>query len=173
LPEKTIVHTAASVSKDILSRAGEHFGVLYPLQSLKKESNHLPDIPFIIDASDENTMKELEALAHSISDKVIEAGDDTRKKLHLAAVFCNNFVNHIYTLAENYCRSENIDFKLMIPLIKETALRIEEIAPKHAQTGPALRHDLTTIEQHKALLANYPDMLRIYDLFTKSIYNSR
>jgi predicted short-subunit dehydrogenase-like oxidoreductase (DUF2520 family) len=118
-------------------------------------------------------MKELEALAHSISDKVIEAGDDTRKKLHLAAVFCNNFVNHIYTLAENYCRSENIDFKLMIPLIKETALRIEEIAPKHAQTGPALRHDLTTIEQHKALLANYPDMLRIYDLFTKSIYNSR
>ena len=63
LPGKTIVHTAASVSKNVLKKASKHFGVFYPLQSLKKELDHSPDIPIIIDASDENTLNELETLA--------------------------------------------------------------------------------------------------------------
>ena len=75
-PDKTIVHTAASVSKNILKSATSHFGVLYPLQSLKKETGYLPNIPVIIDASDPATLKRLETLALSISDIVIEAGDD-------------------------------------------------------------------------------------------------
>src|SRR5688572_22496702 len=36
LPAKTIIHTAASVSKDILKGSSNHFGVFYPLQSLNK-----------------------------------------------------------------------------------------------------------------------------------------
>src|SRR5215208_7365552 len=85
LPDKTIVHTAASVPKSILKDASSHFGVFYPLQSLKKEIGGLPDIPIIIDASDEATLQELERLAHSISDNVAEADDGQRLKLHLAA----------------------------------------------------------------------------------------
>ena len=37
LPDKTVVHTAASVSKNIFEKSASHFGVFYPLQSLKKE----------------------------------------------------------------------------------------------------------------------------------------
>src|SRR5215216_190141 len=44
LPNKTIVHTAASVSKNVLKNKASHFGVFYPLQSLRKEISHLPDI---------------------------------------------------------------------------------------------------------------------------------
>src|SRR6476646_5966303 len=40
--DKTVVHTAASVSKDVLKNGAEHYGVLYPLQSLKKDSGYLP-----------------------------------------------------------------------------------------------------------------------------------
>src|SRR6476646_375483 len=75
LPAKTIVHTAASVPLDILKNASAHFGVLYPLQSLKKESGRLPEIPIIIDASDAATLQELDTLAHSISTQVVTAGD--------------------------------------------------------------------------------------------------
>src|SRR5436305_7552374 len=49
LQDKTVVHTAASVSKDVLKDKAGHFGVFYPLQSLKKEIDHLPEIPVIID----------------------------------------------------------------------------------------------------------------------------
>jgi hypothetical protein len=45
--------------------------------------------------------KTLETLAHSIAEeKVTEAGDDARLKLHVAAVIVSNFPNHLYALAE-------------------------------------------------------------------------
>jgi predicted short-subunit dehydrogenase-like oxidoreductase (DUF2520 family) len=172
LPDKTIVHTAASVSKEVLNKA-EHYGVFYPLQSLKKDSTYLPDIPIIIDASDEMTLGVLHNLANSITDKVIKAGDEERMKLHLAAVLSNNFVNHLYALAESYCQKEGLDFRLLIPLIKETALRVETISPLQAQTGPALRHDISTIQKHEELLVNYPHLRKIYHLFTESIWNEQ
>lgn len=173
LPNKTIVHTAASVSKNILKNAADHFGVFYPLQSLKKELSYLPEMPIIIDANDEATLHELDILAHSITDKVVEADDESRLKLHLAAVFCNNFVNHIYALTETYCRNEGIDFSLMLPLIKETAARLQDVSPSKSQTGPALRNDINTIDKHLELLQKYPELKKMYEMFSASIYNSR
>lgn len=173
LPDKTIVHTAASVSKDILQKAASHFGVFYPLQSLKKDTVYLPDIPVVIDASDEKTLMELDGLAHTISDRVVEANDEQRLKLHLAAVLCNNFVNHLYALAEAYCVQEGIDFQLLLPLIRETAARIETASPSQSQTGPAMRNDRNTIDKHLALLGQYPELKKIYLLFTDSIHHHR
>jgi predicted short-subunit dehydrogenase-like oxidoreductase (DUF2520 family) len=169
LPEKTIVHTAASVSKNILKGSTSHFGVFYPLQSLKKENRHSPEIPIIIDASDETTLHLLENLASTISTTVAEANDAQRLKLHLAAVFCNNFVNHLYALMEDYCHKENLDFNLLIPLIQETALRLATISPSSSQTGPATRADQTTIDKHLALLASHQHLKELYEMMTKSI----
>jgi predicted short-subunit dehydrogenase-like oxidoreductase (DUF2520 family) len=169
LPEKTIVHTAASVSKNILKGSTSHFGVFYPLQSLKKENRHTPEIPIIIDASDETTLHVLENLANTISTTVAEADDAQRLKLHLAAVFCNNFVNHIYALMEDYCHKENLDFNLLIPLIKETTLRLTTISPSSVQTGPATRADKATIDKHLALLASHQHLKQLYEMMTKSI----
>jgi len=169
LPEKTIVHTAASVSKNILKGSTSHFGVFYPLQSLKKENRHTPEMPIIIDASDETTLHVLENLANTISTTVAEADDAQRLKLHLAAVFCNNFVNHIYALMEDYCHKENLDFNLLIPLIKETTLRLTTISPSSVQTGPATRADKATIDKHLALLASHQHLKQLYEMMTKSI----
>jgi predicted short-subunit dehydrogenase-like oxidoreductase (DUF2520 family) len=172
LIDKTIVHTAASVSKDVLKGNSEHYGVLYPLQSLKKDSSYLPDIPVIIDASDKQTLAVLDVLAHSISDRVVEAGDETRVKLHLAAVMVNNFTNHLYALVEKYCHQEGLDFYLLLPLIKETAARLNTVPPAKSQTGPALRGDTVTIEKHLALLEKYPQLKKIYSLLSESIRQS-
>jgi predicted short-subunit dehydrogenase-like oxidoreductase (DUF2520 family) len=172
LPNKTIVHTAASVSKNVLNKS-QHYGVFYPLQSLKKESVSLPDTPIIIDASDQQTLDLLENLANTITKNVIKANDEERMKLHLAAVFSNNFVNYLYALAEEYCRAEGINFKLLVPLIQETALRVQTINPSNAQTGPAFRHDAATIQRHEELLKSYPELKKFYLLFTESIWNQK
>lgn len=169
LPDKTIVHTAASVSKNILKDKASHYGVFYPLQSLKKEITHLPEVPIIIDASDEKTLEELESLALTITERVVEASDEQRVKLHLAAVLCNNFVNHIYALTQEYCAAEHIDFSLLIPLITETAARLNDLPAAAAQTGPAIRHDETTIQKHLKLLEKYPSLQNLYSFLTQSI----
>ncbi|HVG16710.1 MAG TPA: DUF2520 domain-containing protein [Chitinophagaceae bacterium] len=170
MTDKTIVHTAASVSKEVLKKA-DHYGVFYPLQSLNKHSGNLPRIPIIIDASDETTFQLLSTLAHSISEQVIVGDDEKRLKLHLAAVLVNNFTNHIYALAEDFCMKEGIDFQLLTPLIDETTNRLQTISPSNAQTGPAIRHDATTIKEHLSLLKEYPRLKNLYKVFTDSIQN--
>jgi predicted short-subunit dehydrogenase-like oxidoreductase (DUF2520 family) len=173
LGNKTVVHTAASLPLDALKGKTDHYGVLYPLQSLKKEVRHLPDIPILIDASDKETLGLLDVLAHSISGHVYQASDEMRAKLHLAAVMVNNFTNHLFALVEAYCREEGLDFYLLLPLIKETASRLDEISPSKTQTGPAVRNDAVTIEKHLALLQQHPQLKKLYELFTESIKQSR
>jgi predicted short-subunit dehydrogenase-like oxidoreductase (DUF2520 family) len=57
----------------------------------------------------------------------------------------------------------------LLPLIEETARRIKNISPRQSQTGPAARNDEETIQKHLALLEKYPDLKKIYELFTASI----
>lgn len=169
-PGKVVAHTAASVPKEVLNKVSDHYGVFYPLQSLRKEMTHLPDVPVFFDGSDEFTKSTLAALAHSIAPvQALEAGDADRQKLHVAAVVVSNFTNHLYTLAEDYCRKEGLDFKQLLPLIEETALRIKTVSPKAAQTGPAIRHDSETIRKHLELLNGHPRLKNIYLLLTESL----
>ena len=170
LPGKVVVHTAASVPKEILKTVTDHYGVIYPLQSLRKEMNSLPDIPLYFDGSDVATRNTLEALANSVSyQHAVVADDQQRLKLHVAAVVVSNFVNHLYVLAEEYCKSEGLSFKQLLPLIEETALRIREVSPRQAQTGPAIRHDGETLQKHLEILKDHPALKNIYLLLTESI----
>ena len=170
LPGKVVAHTAGSVPKDVLKSVSSHYGVFYPLQSVRKENNELPDIPIFIDAADSVAKETLEKLAASFSkEHVIVANDCDRLKMHVAAFIVSNFSNHIYALAEEYCKKEGLDFKQLIPLIEETASRIKNNSPSQSQTGPAVRHDQPTIEQHLEQLKKYPKLQEIYRVMTGSI----
>ncbi len=170
LPGKVVAHTAASVPKEVLKHVTGHYGVFYPLQSLRKEMKTLPEVPVFFDGHDEWTKRKLEELARSISpESVREAGEEDRAKLHVAAVVVSNFTNYLYKLAEEYCKAEGLDFKQLLPLIEETAGRVKEISPAQTQTGPAVRHDQETIRRHLELLKNHPRLKNIYVLLTESI----
>jgi predicted short-subunit dehydrogenase-like oxidoreductase (DUF2520 family) len=170
VPGKVAAHTAGSVKKEVLKNMTLHYGVFYPLQSLRMEVKELPEIPVFIDASDEIAKKKLEELATSISkENVVVANDDLRLKMHVAAVIVSNFTNHLYKLAEEYCQKEGIDFRQLLPLIEETASRLKTVAASKSQTGPAARRDDPTIEQHLKLLEKHPQLKKIYQVMTESI----
>lgn len=174
LPGKVVAHTAASVHADVLKNVTAHYGVFYPLQTLRKEMSRLPDIPVYFDGHDTIAKQVLQQLALSVSYyPPVEAGDEQRVKLHVAAVIVNNFVNHLLALAEEYCKREGIAFAQLLPLIDETVSRIKEVSPKQAQTGPAIRHDDETIRRHLKILEGHPELKNIYLLLTSSIQGER
>ncbi len=169
--DKVIVHTAGSVSKDVLINFSKKYGVLYPLQSLRKEMKTIPPIPFLIDGSDDEVINFIETFAHTISTSVKFAGDEQRLKLHAAAVVVSNFTNHLYAIAEDFCGKEKVDFNLLKPLIVETANRIQQISPSKVQTGPAIRKDIYTLDKHLRLFTAHPKMRTTYLRLTDSIMN--
>jgi predicted short-subunit dehydrogenase-like oxidoreductase (DUF2520 family) len=171
--DKLVVHTAASVSKNVLQNISTNYGVLYPLQSLRKEMHHVVDIPLLIDGNSEQTVKSIQDFALTISPIVNQADDDQRLKLHVAATIANNFTNHLFSLTETFCKNENIDFKLLLPIINETVRRLDTYSPSDIQTGPAVRNDISTIDKHLTVLANYPKLKNLYQLITESIRFNR
>jgi len=169
LEDKLIVHTCGSVSKNVLTEISEKHGVIYPLQSLNKDSGDLPQIPLLIDGSTTEILSYLMKFAKTISNDVSAANDEERLKFHVAAVFVNNFTNHLYAIADDFCTQENIDFRKLMPLIAETAERIKKFPPKEVQTGPALRQDIYTLGKHLKMLSADPDLKYIYLKLSESI----
>jgi len=169
LKNKFVVHTAGSVSKDVLNSVSDKYGVIYPLQSLNKNKEELPEIPLLIDASSTDCLAYLKNFAVTISDNVAVAPDSERLKYHIAGVFVNNFTNHLYALTDDFCRQENIDFIKLMPLIEQTSNRIKKHSPKEVQTGPAIRQDLYTLGKHLKMLSADPDLKYIYLKLSESI----
>ncbi|HVV07345.1 MAG TPA: DUF2520 domain-containing protein [Puia sp.] len=173
LPGRLVVHTGGAVPKEVLLKVSANSGVLYPLQSLRRELRPYPEIPLLVDANLPADLDRILDVARSISGQVQAADNDTRLKLHLAAVLVNNFTNHLYVLAEEYCRKEGADFNMLLPLIRETALRLSGIPPRDAQTGPAIRGDEATIGRHLELIGNYKDIKEVYTLITRQIQEEK
>ena len=172
LGDKVIVHTAGSISKDVLNAVSANYGVMYPLQSLNKESNcNEIKIPLLIDGNNDDTLQLIQQLADSISPMVSVMTDDNRLKLHVAAVIANNFTNHLYSLAYDFCKKEGIDFEMLQPLIEETALRLKKHSPAEMQTGPAKRKDIITLDKHLRILNTHPQLRSVYLKMTDSIMN--
>jgi len=166
---RLVVHTAGSVPKDVLKKCSENYGVLYPLQTLRKEMTELPEVPFLIDANSQQSINTLQRLASSASNRVEVMTDDQRAGMHLAAVIVSNFCNHLYDLAAQFCKGEHLDFNLLYPLILETASRLKNNTPDQLKTGPAVRKDISTLEKHLRLLSNYPKLKTTYTRLTDSI----
>ena len=169
LGKKLVVHTAGSVSMEVLKELSENYGVLYPLQSLSKNAEHTPQIPLLIDGSSDFVKNELELFAKTLSPDVSFANDEERLRYHIAAVLVGNFTNHIYALAEEFCDKEHIDFKSLYPLIQETCSRIQDQSPKKVQTGPALREDILTMGKHLKALTPHADLKYLYLKLSESI----
>ncbi|MFZ1529133.1 MAG: F420-dependent NADP oxidoreductase [Ferruginibacter sp.] len=168
---KPVVHTAGGVNKDVLKKYSDNYGVLYPVQTLRKQMTEIPRIPFLVDGSSEEMIEFVENFAKTLSGDVNRANDEERIRLHLAAVIVSNFTNYMYSIAEDYCKKEKVDFNILKPLIMETAQRVMEHSPAEVQTGPAVRKDIQTMDKHLRLLVNYPKLRTTYLRITDSIMN--
>jgi len=169
-----LVHTCGPKSMDILASKSAHVGVFYPLQSFSKEKRvDMLKVPIMLESTSNDLYTKLFALADSISNRVIDVKGEDRLKYHLAAVFANNFTNYLYTEAEHYLQSNDLDFSILHPIILETASRILELSPTKLQTGPAKRGDSITIERHLELLKSHPQLEGLYKMLTAGIQSRK
>ena len=166
-----VMHTAGSCSMEVLETMSTSFGVLYPLQTLRKEMEMLPEIPFLIEANNEDTLGFIKKFAETLSDNVTIQNAEQRLRLHASAVIVNNFTNYLFSVAEKFCSDEKVDFKLLLPLIKQTSARVQQHSPLSMQTGPAVRGDITTLDKHLRLLTDYPKLRTLYMRLTDGIMN--
>ena len=166
--EKLVVHTSGSVGLKALSGPYRK-GVCYPLQTFSRERDvDFREIPVLIETDTTKDLVLLRELAMGLSDNVLEVSSEKRRFLHLAAVFANNFTNHLCHISSELLREKALPFSLLLPLIRESAEKLSQMEPYDAQTGPARRGDQATMEEHMKLLGNKSHW-EIYTLLSNSI----
>lgn len=165
---RLVAHTSGGATIEAINEH-QRRAVFYPLQSFSKHTAvDYRSVPICIEAEHKDDEQLLQKVGSSISDKVVGVSSEDRAQLHLAAVYVNNFVNHLYHISEGILAEKNLDFDLLKPLILETARKVQYITPSEAQTGPALRNDANTIKKHVALLED-EELKELYAFFTKAI----
>jgi len=166
-----VVHTSGTASIDTLDIKNRR-GVFYPLQTFSKNKDiDFSVIPICLEAENTFDFRDLDTVAKSISNAVFPINSEQRKALHVAAVFVNNFTNHLYQIGQEICDENQVSFEILKPLIQETAEKIKTLDPIDAQTGPAKRDDSSTITAHLEYLTN-ENQKNIYKILTQSIQHN-
>lgn len=163
-----VAYTSGMLAIYELKSSRENLGVFYPLQTFSKTREiNFCDIPILVEGTNGAFADTLFQLGERISRNVHYISSEERKTIHLAAVFCNNFVNHLLYQSNEIMLDKKLDFNLLLPLLEETIRKAKSIGPKAAQTGPAKRNDQKTIEKHLSQLEG--ERKEIYEVITKSI----
>jgi predicted short-subunit dehydrogenase-like oxidoreductase (DUF2520 family) len=171
LKNQLIVHTSGSAALEEISDNNRR-GVFYPLQTFTKGKKvDFKEIPICIETEYSADLEILQKISKTISDKTYIINSQQRKALHVAAVFVNNFTNHMYQLGSEICQKNQIPFTILEALIAETAVKVRTLTPLEAQTGPAKRNDRKTIDSHIHFLKSDATKQSIYKLLTQSIQN--
>ncbi|MCW5908665.1 MAG: DUF2520 domain-containing protein [Chitinophagales bacterium] len=168
--DKIVVHTSGTKTKDLLSFCSANYGIFYPLQTMTKLSKvDFSNVPVLIEGNNEATLQLLETLARSLSKQTHKVTEEQRQWIHVAAVFANNFTNHLFAVSEEILTMHGLDFEILKPLIFRSIENLREHSPAVLQTGPAARRDKLTIERHLALLEQHKNFQELYRLLSDSI----
>lgn len=173
-----VVHTTGSVTMDVLKIVDcGGYGVLYPFQTISKARPLLSDsIPLLVEASDVEVCGKIMDIARSFGfTDIMEADSGMRRRTHLAGTFVCNFTNALIGIGQRIFEECGINPKIANPLLSETMEKLGHLSASDAQTGPAVRHDIATLEKHRMLLDEL-GMSRekeIYDMMSAYIMNQK
>jgi len=162
------MHTSGSVGMEVLSPLTSNYGVFYPLQTFSKDVKlDVGKVPLFIEGSSAEVTGLIRRFASETFESIYEADSDTRRKMHIAAVFACNFTNYMWTLSSDLLSAEGLPFEVMRPLLEETIRKAFTVSPEVGQTGPAVRGDMRVIGSHLSMLEG--DKHDIYRLLSDSI----
>ena len=158
-----VFHCSGATPLDVLAPL-PHAGVWYPLHSFKNAEVAWDTRTIFwenpaLASTFEDLHKDLQLRSGSWLDSA------TRGKYHLAAVWANNFSNHLVALYQEYLKYEGLE--AMDEMLLETVKAGLAAEAKSLQTGPARRLDSATLAQHMEML---PAQLQpIYQALSESI----
>ncbi|MBM3419866.1 MAG: DUF2520 domain-containing protein [Bacteroidetes bacterium] len=168
--DTVVVHTSGSTGIDVFPDGIPGYGVIYPLQTFTEGRElDMKQIHYFTEASSKDVHSLIDEVTRLLGPHIHHIDSESRRVLHLSAVFVSNFVNHMLYAGMSIAGEHDIDRMVFGPLIRETVQKAIEIGPVAAQTGPAIRNDISTIEKHLLMLSFSDDLSNLYRVISDSI----
>lgn len=166
-----IIHCSGGTQLPILGHA--YSGVFYPLQTFSyRNKPNWKEIPVFLEFQNSIVLDSLLELADKLGvskQNINHCSSEQRLKVHVAAVFANNFVQTCVAISAELLKESGFNFDVMLPILHQMSLTWEMGNPSAAITGPAVRDDKKTMQKHLRLLENHPQWHELYARFSEII----
>lgn len=170
LPAATVIHTSGTTPATVLRDISRKNGVVWSPQTFVRDiAMDYRHLPLCIEGNDSKTEAVIAELFGTVSDNIHHLDYEQRRRAHLAAVMVSNFVGAVNAIAQEYMQANGLDFDMLRPLAEQTLRKWDYGNLWQQMTGPAIRHDDSTLAAQRRLLADQPDLLKLYDLMTDLI----
>ena len=170
LRDSIVLHTSGTTPAPILKHISPRYGVVWSPQTFVRDiAMDYTRLPLFIEGSSPSFEKDIEELMRLVSPCIHHLDGEQRLHAHLAAVMVSNYVCALNPPAQDYMHSHNRDSERLRPPAEQTPRKWDYGNLWTQMTGPAARRDEKTIATQRKLLADKPEMLRLYDLMNEII----
>lgn len=160
---KVICHFSGSLSSDIFSNKESTGAVVCSVHPIYAFSNkftayqNLTEALFTVEG-DAKALECMQEVFKLLPNQVVQIPTETKVKYHAAASVASNQVTGLVWMAVELLKesgiSEEIAYKMLEPLVKNSVNTIFSQGCKEALTGPIERGDCETVQKHLAVLEN-------------------
>jgi predicted short-subunit dehydrogenase-like oxidoreductase (DUF2520 family) len=154
-PGALVIHLAGSRGLDAFVdlqalRPDVRVGAMHPLQSFPTAAIGLERLhgSWAAVAGD----PQVDEIARTLGLQPFDLPDNERMQYHAAAVVASNHLVALLGQVERLASSCGVPFDAFAPLVQSSVINAFGIGPALALTGPVVRGDLVTVEQHLATL---------------------
>jgi predicted short-subunit dehydrogenase-like oxidoreductase (DUF2520 family) len=167
----TVIHFSGG--SDIEAISQPHRAVCWPCQTLTRGTEiDYAKIPVLYECADEATEQIIEQTLKKAWGTWTKADGKQRLAAHAAAVFSNNFTNHLQHIAHQLLHEAGLPGDLLHPMVKAHMKLLDNHEPSEVQTGPAKRNDIITLQRHLHVLQHHPDWKKLYEALSEDIINT-
>lgn len=176
-PGAVVMHMSGAHSLELLdtaSAAGAGRAVIHPLQSLASREQGVKNLPgsyFRIEA-DPEAIETAKAVVKALGGIELimpkwSTGKDSTALYHAGAVAVSNYFVALVDYGLKFYQSLGADKKealqAVLPLIHGTLRNIEALGTPDALTGPIMRGDVQTVQDHlEAMQKRTPELIGLY-----------
>ncbi|MEN9340434.1 MAG: hypothetical protein RIQ62_1746 [Bacteroidota bacterium] len=174
LHNQFVIHTSGSLPSDLFIDTAAVSACLWPVYSIQKDNlTQIENIPLVASCHQEEAIPQLRLMASAISEEIYTLNDQQKEIAHLAAVFANNFTNHLLGIANELLVGYNIPKKLLEPMTRATIEQAFRMNPFDLKTGPAIRNDEKILQKQGRQLVEHPLWQHIYEAMSTSIQETK
>lgn len=169
--ERIVFHCSGSQPSVLLAplkKKGAAVASFHPMQTFtaSSEPGDFSDIYFDIEG-DAIALQFAEELAREFGSNTIEVSADVKPYLHASAVVASNYLVALLNAAANIAAmgglKKSVALDALLPLVRQTLDNCSQSDDLHSVlSGPIVRGDVSTVEEHLALLEQNQNLHSLY-----------
>jgi len=166
--DKYVCHLSGSLKLEVLDSNFSKKICFWPMYSFIGHEVDWQKVPLFVTSNIKN--EEIYSFGKTLSPLMYSVTEEEKSKIHIAAVFANNFSNYNLHIAEEILKTTQIPLSVFKPMMEGMLNGIFEKGALLTQTGPAHRGDLNIVEnQFIYLQEHFPEFALLYQQYSKLI----